>query len=268
MEPPFDSARWMAFFDRNRRCRPEPRWDAPISVPAEARPWLDRSLAEFQLGDGGGPASLIAWDVAQLRQRDPGMARAIDQWFEEEKEHSRLLGGLLRRLGVAPITGHWSFSLFCGVRRWLGVRFELQVLTLTELSSTAYYRLLRELGQDLALRDVCSLILRDESGHLLFQGARLRAAGAPWSRWRRWWWRAQFRACGLAAATVLWLSHGRCLRALGATRRRFFGEALRQFGRFLRRVDGLPADRAGRPQCVAPSATPDLREPTPSGRVA
>ena len=266
MKTSFDSTRWLAFFDRNRRRRPEPRWDAPIALPPGARPWLDHSLAEFQLGDGGGPASLIAWDVAKIPQGDPGLARVIGRWFEEEKEHSRLLGGLLRRFGVAPIRGHWSFSLFCGVRRWLGVRFELQVLTLTELSSTAYYRLLREFGQDPALRDVCSLILRDESGHLLFQGARLRAAGAPWPGWRRWGWRAQFLACGSAAAAVLWLSHGRCLRALGATRSRFFGETRRQFGRFLRRVDGMATERAGQPRDVAPSPEPSLREPAASPR--
>lgn len=228
---------WVAEFERNRRSRPEPRWDAPIELDPAARPLLEKSLAEFQLGDGGGPASLIARDADAYRGSQAGLARVVDLWFAEEKEHSRLLDGLLRRFGREPIQGHWSFSLFLFVRRWLGVRFELQALTLTELSSTAYYRLLRRHGGDPAPRDVCSLILRDEAGHLRFQRARLEAAGAPWSGWRRLFWRTQFRLCGYAAATVLWSSHGACLRALGATASEFFGEVARLFDAFIRRIE-------------------------------
>ncbi|MBS0658727.1 MAG: ferritin-like domain-containing protein [Verrucomicrobia bacterium] len=239
---------WVAEFARNRLGRPEPRWSAPLKLDPSARPLLEQSLAEFQLGDGGGPAALIACDASVYRTSQPGLERVVDLWFEEEKEHSRLLGGLLRRYGVRPIEGHWSFSLFLLVRRWLGVRFELQALTLTELSSTAYYRLLRRHGGDPALHDVCSLILRDEAGHLRFQRARLEAAGAPWTGWKRFWWRSQFRVCGYAAAAVLWSSHGSCLRALGATASEFFGEAGRLFDAFVRRIERGAAASLSRAQ--------------------
>ena len=237
MQRDLDTGKWQRFFIRNRLNRPEPEWNGARDFTEPAQALLEQSLREFQLGDGGGPASLIAWNRERYRQQQDGLAEVIDLWFEEEKEHSRLLGGLLQRYGREPITGHWSFSIFCGVRRWLGVAFELQALTLTELSSTAYYRLLRQHGQDPVLREVCSLILRDESGHLAFQKDRLAAKGAPWTGWRRQLWVMQFYTGGWVAASVLWASHGRCLRAMGATTGSFYREAGRQFARFLLRLD-------------------------------
>lgn len=256
MNRPLNIEKWRAFFLRNRKNRPEPRWDAPRRQDWPGQSLLEQSIREFQLGDGGGPASLIAWNRERYRNSQAGLAEVIDLWFEEEKEHSRLLGALLRRYEREPIAGHWSFSLFCGIRRVMGVSFELQVLTLTELSSTAYYRLLRQHGQDPALREVCDLILRDEAGHLAFQNDRLAAKGLPGRGWRRWLWQRQFVVCGWIAATVLWASHGRCLRAMGATTRGFYREATRQFYRFLLRLD----HRAARTRAVSAGA----KEATPT----
>lgn len=237
MKQHLDTGKWRRFFLRNQRGRPEPDWGLCRDFTEPVPGLLKQSLREFQLGDGGGPASLIAWNCQHYRNSRPGLAEVIDLWFDEEKEHSRLLGGMLQRYGAAPIAGHWSFSLFCSLRRWLGVTFELQALTLTELSSTAYYRLLRQHGPDPVLRQVCGLILRDESGHLAFQNDRLAAKGAPWSGPGRHLWRWQFYVSGWIAATVLWASHGRCLRAMGASTAGFYREATRQFSRFLLRLE-------------------------------
>lgn len=237
MKTSLNTRKWIAFFEHNQTNRPEPRWAAPVNIRPEARALLEQSLREFQLGDGGGPASLVAWNAGAYKRSQPGLEQVVDLWFNEEKEHSRLLGGLLKRYGVEPIEAHWSFSLFCFLRHWLGVDFELQILTLTELSSTAYYNLLRQHCEDTGLREVCALILRDECGHVAFQNDRLAAAGAPWSDLKRVLWRTQFWFCGMGAATVLWASHGRCLRALGASTAEFYSEVAKQFGRFLHRLD-------------------------------
>ena len=58
--PLIDVQRWLAHFRRNRDHRSEPAWDAPITLAPEVVKPLLRSLEQFQLGDGGGPASLIA----------------------------------------------------------------------------------------------------------------------------------------------------------------------------------------------------------------
>src|SRR5206468_59962 len=130
--------------------------------------------------------------------------------------------------GGRPIRGHWSFTAFCWTRRWFGVRFELTVLLLTEIASTAYYRLLLRHGDDPALRSTCRLILRDETGHVAFHRDRLaRTARAVRTRTGRFW-EVRFRALGLAAATMLWVNHARALRALGGSRSEFYREVWRQ----------------------------------------
>src|SRR3954468_2497021 len=176
-----DGQRWLAHFRRNRLNPPDRGWPAPLLLPPEILEPLVRSLEQFHLGDGGGPASLIAFNAESFRSQTETSRQLVDLWFDEEKEHSRLLCQAVKRFGGTPIEGHWSFWVFCQVRRWLGVRFELTVLLLTEIVSTAYYRLLRRHGDDVALRDMCRLILRDEAGHVAFHRDRLarRSADGP-----------------------------------------------------------------------------------------
>lgn len=235
--PALDHAKWIAHFLRNRMNRPEPDWAGPTVLRAEVLPALRRSLEQFQLGDGGGPASLIAHDAERFRGSTPEMQTLVDLWFAEEREHARLLGCAVDRFNGRRIQSHWSFTAFCQCRRWLGVRFELQVLLLTEIVSTAYYRLLRRHGQDTALRGMCALILRDEGGHVAFHRARLRASGRSTRGWRGMVWAVQFCSLGLAAATMLWVNHAPCLKALGGTGDEFYGEVILELRRFLVRLN-------------------------------
>jgi hypothetical protein len=227
-------AKWIEHFRRNKLNRPEPDWNAPVNIPPHVLAPMLRSVEQFRLGDGGGPASLIAFDRENFKGRSEEMRAIVDLWFLEEAEHSRLLGYAVRRFGGRIITSHWSFTAFCWCRRVLGVRFELQVLTLTELVSTAYYRMLRAHSPDGPLAAMCELILRDEGGHVAFQRDRLAGDGRPQPGWRGWLWQLQFLACGYAAGTVLWISHAACLKAIGGTRGEFYREITRQMTRFIR----------------------------------
>ena len=227
-------AKWIEHFQRNRQNRPEPDWNAPVTVPARVLPPMLRSIEEFRLGDGGGPASLIAYDAEGFRSSTTEMRTIVDLWFKEEAEHARLLGCAVKRFNGRIITSHWSFTAFCLCRRILGVRFELQVLTLTELVSTAYYRMLRNYSPDGPLAAMCELILRDEAGHVAFQRDRIMSAGNPRPGLRGLLWKIQFLLCGYGAATVLWSSHAPCLKAIGGSRREFYGEVTRQLTRFIR----------------------------------
>jgi len=62
---PLDAAKWYRHFLANRRNRPEPQWELPVRLQPEIVKKLLPSVQQFQLGDGGGPASLIAWDAPQ-----------------------------------------------------------------------------------------------------------------------------------------------------------------------------------------------------------
>ena len=228
--------RWVEHFRRNAESRPEPTWDTPHILPEKVEQLLVRSLEQFELGDGGGPAGLIAWNADAFQDESAKSRRLVDLWFEEEKEHSRLLNCAVERFGGEPITTHWSFRVFCFVRRWLGVRFELTTLLLTELVSTVYYRLMWRHGQDQALRGMCRLIIRDETGHVSFHRARMAEHGKAGHRRYGWCWEMVFRVLGFAAGTMLWVNHRRALRALGATDLEFYAEVWRELSRFITRL--------------------------------
>ncbi len=230
--------KWIAHFERNRLYRAEPDWSAPVSVPQPALAPLVRSLEQFRLGDGGGPASLIAYDAERFRSQTDEMRALVDLWFAEEAEHSRLLGCAVDRFGGRHITSHWSFTAFCLCRRALGVRFELQVLLLTELVSTAYYRVLLRHSPDAPLAAMCGLILRDEAGHVAFHRDRLATAGRSPLGLLGALWQGQFWLCGHGAANMLWLNHGPCLKAIGGSRAEYVQEVRWELRRFIASLCG------------------------------
>ncbi len=224
-------ARWIAHFEANRLHRVEPEWDAPFSMPEEKRRLLAHSLAEYQLGDGGGPCALIARDAESYRGASADAKRVVDMWFAEEREHSRLLAGAVRRVGGEFVSETFAFRMFCRVRRWMGVQFEMLVLLLVEIVSTGYYRVIRRHVGDAPIAEMCRLILRDEARHIDFHRDRL-ASRYPGGVGK--FWSLRFRALGRACVWFLWLGHGRCLRTLGGTREELFEQVERGMTRFLR----------------------------------
>src|SRR5262245_48383170 len=120
-------AKWIEHFTRNKQNRPEPDWAALINVPPGVLMPMLRSVEQFRLGDGGGPASLIAYDAEGFRSSTAEMRKLVDLWFAEEAEHSRLLGCAVDRFGGRHITAHWSFTASGLCRRALAVRFEAQL---------------------------------------------------------------------------------------------------------------------------------------------
>jgi hypothetical protein len=225
--------KWLRHFDENRRNRPEPDWTAPMQMSGKPLELLRRSIQQFQLGDGGGPAYLIAWNRDRYLS-DPAVKRLVDLWFREEREHSRLLGGMLRRLGGEEIKGHWSFSLFCGVRKLLGVQFELAALLCTEIVSHVYYKMLRKHWRDPALREMCNLIIRDETGHIAFHRSRLTEEAGDHPAKHGITWELLLRLRAVLAGTVLWVNHRNALRCMGATDMEFYRWIWRDVSAFIR----------------------------------
>jgi len=224
---------WIQHFRTNRLDRPEPDWSAPFSMPEKRRRLLARSIAEYQLGDGGGECCLVAQDAEAFRATGEEVREVVDLWFAEEREHSRLLARAVRRIGAEFVTTTFAFELFYAIRRRLGVQFEMLVLLVVEIVSTGYYRVLRRHVGDQPLADMCRLILRDEARHIDFHRDRLAArhpagVGILW----KWW----FRLLGEACVWFLWLGHGRCFRALGGTRGEIFRHLRRGQAAFLAKL--------------------------------
>jgi hypothetical protein len=229
---------WIAHFEKNRRDRPEPEWDAPFAMAEEKRRSLARSLSEYQLGDGGGECRLVAADTESFRGSAEEVRRVVDLWFAEEREHSRLLAGAVRRVGGAFVTTTPAFELFYLIRRRLGVQFEMLLLLIVEIVSTGYYRVIRRHVGDEPIAQMCKLILRDEARHIDFHRDRL-AARHPCGV--GCWWALHFRFLGQACAWFLWFGHGRALRALGGTRAELFHHVRSGVASFLSELAALTA---------------------------
>ncbi|MDQ1490802.1 MAG: hypothetical protein QOJ23_3316 [Actinomycetota bacterium] len=242
---PKDSTAWLGHFEHNRLHRPEPDWARPTPFPAPAAAALARSLAHFQLGESGDGAVLLA-AARRAWADDPDYVAALTLFVAEEQEHARLLEHLVVRLGGTLVTKHWTHRCFRALRQALGVEFEIQTLVIAEIIGTAYYRLLRSTG-DAVLRQVCELMLRDETPHLRFHADRVVVAQLRWRPARRALWAAQFRVLFRCAVTAAWIDHRSALVALGISRRLFTTEARAEAGTWLlRRVVTLPAGRTGR----------------------
>jgi len=110
---------------------------------------------------------------------------------------------------------------------------------LTELVSTAYYRVLCAHSPDEPVADMCRLILRDEAGHVAFHRERLADLGRSSIGLGGAFWQTQFWVCGHAAATMLWVNHGPCLTAIGGLRAEYFSEVRRQLRHFIVSLDRL-----------------------------
>lgn len=264
---PMNLKKWINHFGTaNRLNRNEPCWDAPLRLSEKKRIALAATLAEYQLGDGGGPCRLIARDAEALRATDEDVRRVVDLWFMEEAEHSRLLGGALRRLNGTFITTSFGFRWFNRCRRLLGAQFEMLLLLIVEIVSTAYYWVVCRHCDDEPVAEMCRLILRDEAGHVSFHRERLTSRHPDGVSKV---WAAGFFFLGYSCTAFLWLGHGFWLRQIGVTRVEMFGRVNKGLVRFLSRLraESIAVARRRRSSGLR-SATSDLisGEPTPAVR--
>lgn len=222
--------RWLNHFRNNQRDRVEPKWDAPTELTDYQIEALLPSLAQFELGDGGGPCYLTAWNKEKFLSQ-PNTRELVDLWFQEEAEHSRLLGDAVKRFGGESIDSHWSFSVFCFVRKVLGVNFELRTLILTEIVSNVYYQMMLKHGgvKDEAIAQMCRLVIRDETGHIAFHKDRMARSQRKFGMI----WAGMFNLMGLAAGTMLWVNHGKAIRALGGKDSEFYQEIWHTMDHFI-----------------------------------
>ncbi len=240
---------WYADFTARasrRAVTPEPDW----SHDCRLHPAVARSLQKFQVGESGDGAHLIAKADAA---GDPGYAAAVRLFVAEEQNHARMLESLLQSGGIPTIGRHWSDTTFVQLRRLMGLRLELMVLTIAEVVALRYYRALAEGGDDALLVDVSERILDDEYHHVPFQCHRLRVGFAHTSAPVRMAVVQGWRVLARAVAVVVAFDHGSALRATGVTRRAFISDTMRLF------------DSATAEVFTSGSATQGLRTQSPTG---
>lgn len=222
--------RWVDHFEANedvhRRVDAAIDFDADCTVPEAVRRPLIASVRRFQLGESGDGQQLIR---NAERAGDPEYVRAIKLFVAEEQQHAALLLRLLGYLGGIPMSRHWSDAIFVRLRRLLGLRTELMVLTVAEVVALSYYGGLAAAGPDPVTRAVAARIVDDEHAHVRFQRDRLHAGFAEAQTPVRllglglWW------VVAIGATVVVAVDHRGVLGAIGYPRTLFFRDVLTDF---------------------------------------
>lgn len=224
--------RWVDHFEQNAdvhaRVDAAIEFNGPCEIPGQVRRPLIESVRRFQLGESGDGKQLLAKAAAA---GDPEYLEAAKLFVGEEQQHATLLLRLLGYLGGEPMRKHWSDAVFVRLRRLMGLRTELMVLTVAEVVALSYYGGLAASGPDSVVRAVAARIVDDEHQHVRFQQQRLQAGFARSGVAARllafvlWW------CVAIGATTVVAYDHGRLLDAIGYRRTRFIRDVLRDFAK-------------------------------------
>lgn len=221
---------WVKRFEDNADRRKElgdPDWERGSHLT----PAVVRSLQRFQTGEEGEGQSLVR---AAQGAGDSAYLAAIRLFIAEEQNHARMLSLLLAAADEPTIDGHWTDTVFVGVRRAMGLRLELMTLMVAEVVALRYYRALAEGTTDALLAEVAARVLADEDHHVAFHVHRLNRDFAGSGALTRsaaiagWWVLLSGAACVVA------LDHGAALRDLGVGRLAFVRDVLGLFGPHLR----------------------------------
>ena len=228
---------WVDHFEQNDHVHA--RTDAAIEfegrceIPDAVRRPLIESIRRFQLGESGDGEQLLG--KAQ-RAGDPEYFRAAQLFVAEEQQHAALLLRLLGYLDGRPMGRHWSDAAFVRLRRMMGLRTELMVLTVAEVVALSYYGGLAAAAPDAVVRAVAARIVADEHPHVHFQQDRLRAGFARSGIASRalafgFWW-----LTAVGATVVVAIDHGPLLDAIGYRRTRFIRDVLADFAKVVAAV--------------------------------
>jgi hypothetical protein len=250
---------WTDYFTRNRerqrRIEATVDWDAPCTLPGEARRAIAHSFQRFELGESGEGEHLLA---LAARAGDPVYTRAVGLLIAEEQRHSALFGRGLRHLTAPSLPGHWSDRAFTLLRRSLGLDTEVALFLVAETVALDWFEALAT-SPDPVVSGIGRRITADEREHIRFQIDRLHRDLRPKPPAARAGIAVVWSVVALGAATVLVTGHAPALRACGRRPAVVWARGLRAFASALRAVLTGPRDRV-----LGPSVRrPDLVGPQP-----
>ena len=217
-----------------------------LTLGAEERRLIARSLATFQLGEQSEGAGLLrAACRFAAAHGDELLPRITELFIREEQRHARLLRDFMDEHGIRARGGHWSDAIFRGVRRLGGFELYLHVLIAAELIANVYYRALESTTACQRLRSLCRTLLADELAHIGYQSELILELRAERPAVLRASIRLLHRAFFCGAACAVWISHRAVLRRAGYTAGGFLRRCFYQYSFHLDPPAGWAAAAAG-----------------------
>jgi hypothetical protein len=223
------SSPWRSYrerFEQNVH-RPLPILDSRDgrAVDPERRTALAAILARFQLGEAGEGRVAKEIDGVRLAAVDDDYRRALKLVVREEGRHARILSALVDVLDGVLLKRKASDRLFTHARRLLGLRFKLIVVVVAEVVGDVVYGALAARLAPGAIRDALVEMADDESHHLPFHVAFLKASVPAWLTWPA---RIALNLVGFGANLVVFLENRHEFRVLGIDPRALAAETQRR----------------------------------------
>jgi len=210
------SRAWQEHFQANRSTMEELPWDDSYRLSQSEWRAIEKSVQQFQLGEGAQGRRLLARGHAYARATgDRLFPEALTLFIREEQRHSAQLLRFMRLQGIPAVEKHWVDSVFRWVRVLAGLELELRVLVTAEVIAVPYYRALGRATRSKLLHSLTDKILQDEAGHLQFQASmlsRLEARRPGFVRSLIWEAHKWFL---LGTCCVVWVEHRGVFLAAG-----------------------------------------------------
>ncbi len=172
---------WLCRFLHSRHLRDRIDWDAGGSAAAHAA--ASELLESLPRRDEHDYAWLVGRSLRWERS-DPAFVQSLRLFVKE----LRFQQGLLSRLGRGSAARQRSplpVRMWAGIRRALGLRFEMSCLLMGQLVRQRLSRQLAASSPDAALAGVCQQIQRDCDAHIAFLSERLTREYADFNFIRR-----------------------------------------------------------------------------------
>ena len=227
---PRSSEQWVEYFSHNKENLLPIPWETGAELTETERSAIAASVQGFQLGESseGRHLAKCARDYAH-QQNDLAYDTAIRLFIGEEQRHARDLGRFLKLNGIDLIRKTWPDTVFRMLRHRAGLGLSISVLVTAEIIAEAYYPALRDATSSRVLRALCDQIIQDETPHVEFQCERLAILRRDRGRLGLMVTHALHRVLFAGTIPVVWLKHGRAIRAGGRTFRQFSRECWTYF---------------------------------------
>jgi 1,2-phenylacetyl-CoA epoxidase catalytic subunit len=217
---------WSSHFVTNRLTSDDLPWGDTYQLTSRERRAIQRSIQQFQLGEGSSGKRLLKRGLAQARAtRDPDFLRALYLFVKEEQRHSSYLLRFMQAQKMPTLRHQWVDSVFRVLRGLAGLELSLRVLVTAEIVAVPYYRALRDATSSPLLKAMSARILVDEAAHLRFQASMLsRLALRRWASTDALIARTH-RLFLTGTSLIVWLGHRSVFLAAAYTLRKLLLEA-------------------------------------------